>query len=341
MTGILTRTAVVGVGSMGRNHARVYQELPDVELVAVVDTDEVAADKIAQFYQIPAYQDYREMVEQAKPQAVSVAVPTSEHFRVVRDLLEMGCHVLVEKPIAASCDEARSLIEVAQRTGKVLTVGHIERFNPAITELKRRLDEGQLGGIFQIHARRLGPFPSRIQDVGVILDLAPHDLDIMRYLSGHEVVRLYAESRNNIHCDHEDLVTGIVRFANDALGILEINWLTPTKIRELYVTGERGMFMANYITQDLFFYENALAHGNEWQAMSLLRGVSEGAMTRYAVRKTEPLRSELETFVQRVRTGEGPYVDPEDALEVLRLALAMEDAARYGGVREMRQATVR
>lgn len=326
----MIRAAVIGTGAMGRHHARIYKELPGVELVAIADANQEAAQKIGDLYGVPGYQDYQELLNTEKPEVVSIAVPTNKHFDVTTGCLEAGCHVLVEKPITATVDEADRLIATAEHAQRTLMVGHIERFNPAITELKRRLDEGQLGNIFQIHARRIGPYPSRIQDAGVILDLVPHDLDIMRYLLGQEVVRIYAESQHEIGRDHEDLMTGIVRFENNVLGLFEINWLTPTKIRELYVTGERGMFVVNYITQDLFFYENAFTQGEEWQTMSLLRGVSEGTMVRYAINKTEPLRAELDSFIQAVQAGSPPAMNGSDARTVLGLTLSVIESAQNG-----------
>jgi UDP-N-acetylglucosamine 3-dehydrogenase len=327
-----TRVAVIGAGSMGRNHVRVYKEMPNVELVGVADADHTVTQKLSQMYGVRTYQDYREMLEREQPQAVSLAVPTFMHGRLAIELLDAGCHVLVEKTIAASCGEAEMMIQTAERTGKILMVGHIERFNPAVIELKRRLDAGQLGRIFKIHARRLGPYPTRIQDVGVILDLAPHDLDIFRYLTGREIVRLYGEARQELHASNEDMMTGLLRFDNGIMGLLEINWLTPTKIRELYVTGECGMFMVNYITQDLYFYENAHIQSDGWQTMHLLRGVSEGAMTRHVVKKMEPLRAELEAFLRWVRTGKAPGITGYDAMVVLELASELLQSVQKGTV---------
>ena len=247
----MTRIAVVGVGAMGRNHARVCKEIPGAELVGVADMDADLAEQISQLHGGQPYQDYRRMIEAERPDAVIIAVPTNAHFEVASDLLNAGCHVLIEKPIAATNKEARELVEMADRLGLILMVGHIERFNPAIIELKRRLEAGELGRTFQINARRLGPFPARIRDVGVVVDLATHDIDIMRYLTGSEVTRVYAEAKREVHTSNEDLFTGIMRFVDGTLGLLEINWLTPTKIRELFVTGERGMYRVDYLTQDL------------------------------------------------------------------------------------------
>jgi predicted dehydrogenase len=219
-------------------------------------------------------------------------------------------------------------------------VGHIERFNPAVLALKRRLADGQLGRVFQMHARRLGPFPQRIRDVGVVVDLATHDLDIMRYLSCSEATAVYAETKCEVNTANEDLLDGIVRFHDGMLGLLEINWLTPTKIRELCITGERGMFRVDYLTQDLYFFENAQIGDGDWQPLSVLRGgVKEGTMTRFALDKKEPLRSELETFVSAA-TGQDPgVVTGQDGLEALRLALALIESAGIHQVVEVSRLT--
>jgi predicted dehydrogenase len=239
------------------------------------------------------------------------------------DAISAGCHVMVEKPISSTVREAQELVGAAAAAGRVLMVGHIERYNPAVVELKRRLREGQLGRIFQIHSRRLGPFPERVRDVGVVLDLATHDVDILRYLAESEVARLFAETGRKVHDLNEDLACAVMRFQNDVLGVLEISWLTPTKVREVTVTGERGMFRAEYLTQDLYFYENARAADFEWEHLQILRGVSEGPMTRFTVLKQEPLRLELNAFIAATNGDPSGIVSGADGLTALRLALAM------------------
>jgi predicted dehydrogenase len=242
--------------------------------------------------------------------------------------------VLVEKPIAATRDEALEMIAAAAAAQRVLTVGHIERFNPAIRELRRRLEAGELGRIFQVKATRLGPFPARIRDVGVVVDLGPHDIDVMRYLVGSEPVRLYAETERRIHTEHEDLFSGIMKFANGVVGVLDINWLTPTKQRSLTVTGERGMYLADYIAQDLVLFANSDAV-ETWErprADTTVTSVSEGEMTRYSIRRQEPLVVELSEFAAAVRDGGPPPVDPHDAMIALLLARLMVESAQTGMV---------
>ncbi len=317
------RVAVIGVGAMGRNHARVYWEMPDVALVGVADADAAAAEAVARRYGTRAYTDYRRLLDEQMPDAVTVAVPTIDHAPVALDAIVRGIHLLIEKPIAFSVDKAREIIVAAADAGVCFTVGHVERFNPAVIALKAHLEAGELGRVFQIDARRQGPFPARVRDVGVVIDLAVHDLDVMRYVSGEEVVRVYAETERRIHSRCEDLLTGLVRLADGTVGTLTINWLTPTKIRELYVTGEYGMFRVDYITQDLYFYENATASGSGWEALHMLRGVSEGRMIRHIVAKKEPLRSEQEAFLAAVRGEALVAVSGTDGLRTLELAEAI------------------
>ena len=326
------KAAVVGVGAMGRNHARVYREHDAADLVGVQDANPAMAERVADLYGTRAYASLDELLERERPDVVTVAVPTAQHFPVVARALDAGCHVLVEKPIAATIAEAEELVRRAASVDRVLMVGHIERFNPAIVELGRRIDAGEPGRLFQVHARRLGPFPPRVRDVGVVIDLATHDLDIMRFLTGSEVVRVYAETKREVHTTREDLMNGMIRFRNGTLGLLEINWLTPTKIREIYVTGERGMFRVDSLTQDLFFYENAAHTVDEWNAMIVLRGVSEGVMTRFPVAKAEPLRNEIDAFIRSVRDGTPAPVTGRDGVEALRLALALIESSERGTV---------
>lgn len=315
----MLRVGVIGVGAMGRNHARVYNEMEETELVAVADSNPETAHKAARLFRTTAYTDYGEMLERERLDAVSIAVPSREHLAAAQAAAGAGVSMLVEKPIAGSVAEAERIIALAHERRVLLTIGHIERFNPAVIELKRRLDSGELGRIFQIRVRRLGPFPARIRDVGVVLDLATHDLDIFCYLTGVPVTRVYAETARRIHTDHEDLLSGIIAFANGTVGVLDINWLTPTKVRELSVTGECGMFVVNYLTQELYFYRNRSTEG-DWKSLQTLSSVSEGEMIKPNIQMREPLKVELESFVRAVACQETAPVSGEDGLRALALA---------------------
>lgn len=319
-----TRVAVVGAGSMGSNHLRVLGDFnqDQVQLVGVAESSESVLQRAVDRFHVPGYIDYRQMIEKMRPDLLAIVVPTHLHFEVTAFALERGIHVLLEKPIASTLGEAHALIELARQSGAKLAVGHIERFNPAIVQLKRRLANKELGKIFHLHARRLGPFPPRIRDVGVTLDLATHDIDVMRYLVDAEIEYVHAETQRRIHSTHEDFVLGIVRFTNNIVGMLDVNWLTPTKIREISITGEKGMFLVNYLTQDIYFYENDYST-TTWDALRSLTGVSEGTMTRLKVQKDEPLRLEYEDVLSAIRSDTTPTVTGEDGLAVLQVALQL------------------
>jgi predicted dehydrogenase len=331
------RAAVIGVGAMGRNHARVYADLPTVEFVGAADYDEDRAREVVKHFGGKAYTDYRQLIDEQKPDLVTIAVPTVDHLSTALEVFQHGIHSLIEKPIAFTVAEGQEIIAAAERAGVKLMVGHIERFNPAVQELKLRLDSGELGRVFQIDARRQGPFPSRIRDVGVVIDLAVHDVDITRYLTGSEVKRVFAETESNLHSQYEDLLVGSLRLDNSIVASLMVNWVTPTKIRELYVTGERGMFYVNYLTQDLYFYENSSAQGTEWENLRVLRGVSEGRMVRYVVNKKEPLHTEIELFVKAVIEDAPLPLTGRDGLEALGVAQALVASGKENRIISMKE----
>jgi len=314
----VTRVALVGLGAMGRNHLRVLSDLDGVQLVAVCDQARAVVEAAARKLSIPAYTSWNDMLAREQLDAAVIAVPTRFHVEAGLTALENGLHVLVEKPIASTMEEGRRLVTTARDSGRVFAVGHIERFNPAVRELQRRVAAGEIGRIFQIQARRQGPFPARIRDVGVVIDLATHDLDVMYNLAGSEVQRLYAETEQRIHTEHEDILNALLKFESGMLGVLQVNWLTPTKIREVSVLGEKGMFVCNYLTQELTYFKNADSHAE---------AVIEGEAVTYPITQAEPLRLELQAFMRAVR-GEGPLeVDGEAGLRALHLALALVKSA--------------
>jgi predicted dehydrogenase len=238
--------------------------------------------------------------------------------------------VLVEKPTAPTEDEALDMLRAAEARGLQIGVGHVERFNPAVVALKGKLDEDAIGPIVQMHARRLSPYPNRHSMLGVALDLATHDIDVMRYLTGSEVGRVFAEVAAPLSDGHEDLICATLRFDSGTTGLLETNWVTPTKVRQLTVTGERGMFVLDYLTQDLYLYRHP-NQPTEWDALAGMRGGGEGDMTRFALQRREPLRVEWEAFLDAIRRGTTPPVGIRDGIAALATARAVQ---RAGAIHE-------
>jgi predicted dehydrogenase len=321
------KVAVIGTGSMGMNHLRVLRDFDEeqVQIVGIAEMYEPSLKHAVSRFHVDGYADYRELLEKTHPDLVAVVVPTHLHFEVASYVLDMGINVLVEKPLTSTIEEALALIELARIRGVKLAVGHVERFNPAVIAVKRRLVADELGQMFHLHARRLGPFPPRIRDVGVTLDLATHDIDVMRYLADAEVEHVYAETQQRVHSTHEDLLLGVLRFTNQAIGVLDVNWLTPTKIRELSITGEKGMYLVNYLTQDVYFYENDYTP-TSWDTLRSLTGVSEGTMTRLKIQKAEPLRLEYEDVMNAIHRDATPTVSGEDGLAVLKVVNQLSES---------------
>jgi len=321
--------AVIGTGTMGSNHARVYSELNNTELVAVSDIREENSSQVAENLKCNSYRDYGKMLRREKIDLISIAVPTRNHKKVAMDCIENGIPALIEKPIADTVENAMEIIKKSGKENVPVMIGHIERFNPAVLELKNRLDE--IGRIFSISAKRVGPFPERIRDVGVTIDLATHDIDIMLHLMNSNIKRIYAEAGYGINTKYEDILTALLRFENDAIGALSVNWLTPEKSRELSVTGEKGMFLLNYLTQELYLYENPSLNDNGYNYSEMMMGLSQ-EVKKIKIRKREPLRVELEKWVEYVKDGGALPVSLDDGLSVLGIANKIIESSRRGEV---------
>ncbi len=327
------RAAVLGLGIMGSHHLRVLSATAGVHVVAVVDPRaERRAAAQRSYPGVTAHASLAEALDGAALDFACVAVPAIHLAAVAHEALAAGLHILVEKPMATTVPDARRLVEDAAGRGLLLCVGFVERFNPAVVALKQKLAEGMLGEVYQVHTRRLSPFPDRDAQLGVALDLATHDIDVMRYILGDEVNRVFAETSQRLHENAEDLLCATLRFDGGATGLLEVNWLTPAKVRQLSVTGEKGMFTVDYLTQELEFYEHPRRESTTWDALAGLRGAGEGNMTRFALVRREPLRQEWEAFIAAVRDGGPPAVAGGDAAAALSIARAIQAASAGGTV---------
>jgi len=325
--------AVIGAGSMGKNHARVYSSMKDVELVAICDVND-ESKKIADEFNARHYKNYDDLVKNKKLDAVSVCVPTKLHKNIAINVIKNGVNVLVEKPIAATTQEAKEIIDAAERNNVKLMTGHIEQFNPVVAELKKRIQRNELGKIMQVHCQRLSLFPQRIIDVGVIIDLAIHEIYVLKYLIDSKIKRVYAETAQRFHSSHEDLLIGTIRFDNNVLGVISSNWLTPKKVRQIKVTGERGMFFADYLTQELYFYEKEFAAKSVDYNEAFIKG-REGKKIKVGIKKSEPLKNELEAFIDCIKKNKEPPVTGKDGLEALEIAQKFLESSKKNEVIEL------
>jgi UDP-N-acetylglucosamine 3-dehydrogenase len=317
------RIGVAGLGVMGRNHARVLRSIEGVEFVGVYDP-ECSED----YDGVPALPSFEALLDEGLDGCV-VAAPTSEHYRLASLAAECGVAALVEKPLSDDVGRARDLLAMFHDGGILAMVGHIERFNAAAIELERRLKSGQLGELYQISTRRQGPFPERIRDVGVVMDLATHDIDLTRWVTAAEYHSLSAWTAHKSGRAHEDLVVVAGRMTSGLVVSHHVNWLSTAKERLTMVTGEGGTLVADTLNVDLYFHENSVANV-DWPAMAVFRGVGEGDVTRYALDRREPLRAELEAFCGAIRDGSESPVPLEAGVESVRVAEKVVEAAASG-----------
>jgi UDP-N-acetylglucosamine 3-dehydrogenase len=326
------RIGVVGCGRMGGFHIRNYAQLDCAQLVAVADPSEESRRRALGDTRVAEYGDWREMIGfgAGELDAVSIACPSEYHAEVALEALDAGLHVLVEKPIATTLPDALRMRGAALEADRKLMVGHVERFNPAVAKLRDLVADGRLGTVYRAHATRVGPLPTRIQDTGVAIDLATHDLDVMQHVLDSSIHEIYADGGRFQHSTQEDLLTCLVRFGDEqqaeTLGLLDVNWLTPEKKREIALIGENGMLRASYITQDVWFVESTTAP-LQWDGLSMLRGDGEGAAVRFSLAKAEPLRAELEAFCRCVLDDTPEPVSAHDGVKALAAALAVRESA--------------
>lgn len=315
------RAGLIGLGMMGRHHARVLASLPGVDFVGVCDPAG-DANNLAQGRTVVA--TVAELVAMKIDYAM-VAVPTIYHLDIGKELAAACVHALIEKPLSHDTKTSQELADAFAKAGLVGAVGHIERYNPALQEARRRLE--QLGSLYQVVTRRQGPFPSRIADVGVVKDLATHDIDLTAWVTGQPFIQVSAQTAFRTGREHEDLVAIVGKLADGTVTNHLVNWLSPLKERVTILTGEKGAFVADTLTADLTFYANGTVT-SEWEELKQFRGVSEGDVVRYAIAKHEPLRMEHENFRDAVLGKPADIVTMQQGLRTVVVAEAIIESSK-------------
>ncbi len=295
------RVGVIGSGAMGQNHIRTYSQMSGVELAGISDIDASRVYRLAKQYMTQGFTDYRELLK-LDLDAVSIVVPTTLHKNVALDVINSNTNLLVEKPIADTIENAISIVNAAHKENLTLMVGHIERYNPAVTKMKQIINSGELGKIVSISTRRVGPHNPRIRDVGVILDLGVHDIDTISYLYNSRVSGVFAIAGCELH-PYEDHASILLKFENNNAGVVETNWLTPHKTRNFTVIGTEGVGYGDYIEQKVFI------HDKNW-------------IKEAKVDMAEPLKLELEGFICACQSKIKPLTTGEDGIHALEVALA-------------------
>jgi predicted dehydrogenase len=297
------RVGVVGVGVMGSNHARVFADLPGVRLVGVADPDGKQCDFVFRALGCPAFSGVEPLLA-AGVDAVTIAAPTHLHRELALCCIEQGVHVLVEKPIAPSVEEGRTIIAAARHAGVALMVGHVERFNPTVEAIKDAICDED---ILSIAITRVGPFPPRMSNVGVVIDLAVHDIDLIRWFTDSEIVEVQPQLSNAI-AEREDIALLQFRTTSGVLAHINTNWLTPFKARNVTIATRN-----KYVTGDLLTRQVTECFGFQPDGSYSMRHLSVG--------HAEPLRAELQAFVAAIRDGREPVVTGEEGVASLEIAI--------------------
>jgi UDP-N-acetylglucosamine 3-dehydrogenase len=313
------RLGVVGVGVMGANHARVLADLAEVKLVGIADPDPKQRDLVSKALGCAGHADLEALIA-GGVDAITIAAPTHLHRDLALTCARHGIHILVEKPIASSVEEGRAIIAAAQRAGVTLMIGHVERFNPAVEAIKTAIRDED---ILSIAITRVGPFPPRMSNVGVVIDLAVHDIDLIRWFTDSDIVEVQPQLSNAI-AEREDIALLQFRTASGVLAHINTNWLTPFKARSVTVATRK-----KYIMGDLLTRQVTECFGFQPDGSYSMRHLSVG--------HAEPLRTELQAFVSAIRLGERPAVTGEEAVASLEIAIRCLDGSAVASAAPRRQ----
>ncbi len=311
---------VIGVGNMGRHHARNYREIPATNLVAIADTNLKIGADLAEKFNCRFYENYQEMLAKEKIDLISIAVPTPLHRQVALDCISRGIHILIEKPIAQTVSQAKEIVQKAKQKGVKFTVGHIERFNPAVLKLKEMIDNGRLGEIVSVATFRLGPMRPGVENADVVIDIGVHDIDIMNWFFGRLPEKYYARGGSAIA--PEGILDHVEAFLNygQAGGLMLANYITPLKVRKLTVSGKKAYVELNYITQELDFYECRMMREYDDFGDFLIKFGDHQDKKTIPVKNIEPLKAELLAFIRAIKTNSRPAVTAREAIEALDIA---------------------
>ena len=312
----MLRAGLVGLGMMGRHHMRLLNQIDDVQFVGLHDPA-LNGQKVVDGHRV--FETFDELISQNLDYCV-VSAPTIFHLELGLQLAAAGVHALIEKPVAPTHVEATQLVDAFKYAGLIGGVGHIERFNPALRAMRQKIEDGLLGEIYQISTRRQGPFPARIADVGVVKDLATHDIDLTAWVAQSPYKTISARTTHKSGRPHEDMVVAIGTLENGVIVNHIVNWLSPFKERNTTVIGDKGALVADTLTADLTFFENGHMNSS-WDNISAFRGVSEGDVTRYSLNKVEPLLAEHLAFRDAVQSkNDSGIVTLADGLAAVYIA---------------------
>lgn len=311
--------AVIGVGNMGQHHARIYSELPQVNLVGICDLDKKRGTDIARLYGVNYYQQLEDLLEKEALDAVSIAVPTAFHYSVAQTCLKKGINVLLEKPIATNIEDAKKIVSLANKNKIVLLIGHIERFNPSVQKLKSMVENGDMGEITALISRRVGGIPPAVSTIDIATDLAIHDVDISNYLLDKLPTKI-SVNKQRYHSETFDSVEFFLQYGSTT-AYIQANWITPVKIRKLHVTGTEGYVEVDYITQQLDYYKSNSKRFSKASSdfSEYILQFSTPEKQVITIEKKEPLKEEILFFLNAVQQKK--MIDNNHAIDSLKITL--------------------
>ena len=310
--------AVIGTGFWGKNHARVYTELAETDLIAICDIDAERARSVAKQFGVKSYVNTGSMLKNKDIEAVSICSWSTSLAKEALKALKAGKHALVEKPMAANSKQAQKLLQTAEKEALQLTVGFLMRFIPGLQHIERAVKDRTIGELVCATSKRVSQWPERIGDVGVVKDTAIHDIDVMRYIFNEDPIAVYGKTGNMAHAKFEDYAQLMLTFEGGKTAFIESNWLTPYKTRTLVATGSKAIMKLDYITQEL-----------------TIENEKETLQPRYPVK--EPLKLELQNFAKSILENEKPLATGEDGLKALRIAEAALKSSATGRVVKLKQ----
>jgi UDP-N-acetylglucosamine 3-dehydrogenase len=321
----MLNVGVIGLGSMGLNHARVYSEIAN--LVGIADSDEKILNSVSERFDVKGYSDFHNLLDKEDLDAVSISTPTSTHFDIASEFIKAGIPVLVEKPMGGDLEKARILVEEARNNNVIIAAGFIERHNPVVGLTKSLVEKKQFGNVISISSRRVSSFPARIKDVGVIFDLGIHDIDVIRYLLGAKVRSVYALAGKTGGSEFEDHANIFLEFEDGILAVIEVNWLTPMKVRKVSLTCSKNFVEMDYINQLLQVSSSTI---KKIDSGNLYRIPQEYSERKIELERREPLKNELDDFLKAVETKGTPLVSGEEGIATLEIAQAAMHSVAEG-----------
>jgi UDP-N-acetylglucosamine 3-dehydrogenase len=317
------KVAVVGLGNMGRHHVRNYSEIDEAELVAICDINQPIVDQFSKDFNCNGYTNFTAMLESESIDALSITAPTVHHFSIAYEAISNNIHVLIEKPICDSIEKAEQLQTLANEKNVLIMIGHIERFNPAVKKLKELIETNALGEITSLLSRRVGVFPAQIKDANVVIDLAVHDIDIFSYLLNKEPTQIHGNAGSALINDREDYADIMLTFGKQN-GLIQVNWITPVRIRTLAITGTKGYAELNYMTQELTLFKSNYFQDKDKYGDDIIK-FKDPSKEIIQVEKKEPLAEEIRHFLKCINNQKQPLINAKTGIQALSTALAVMD----------------